>query len=110
MEKWKIYYFNEAVKNEIKGLPAKLKARYAVLTERMIEEGPNLGGNHTKAMGDGVYEIRAKAQEGIARIFYCVMIGKEIWILHSFIKKTQKTPSKELEIARVRFKELTNER
>lgn len=110
MKKWKILYFNEAVKDEIKGLPPKLKARYFVLADRMVEEGPNLGGSHTKAMGDGIYEIRAKAQEGIARVFYCTMVSNEIWILHSFIKKTQKTPPKELEIARVRCKELTNER
>ena len=107
MEKWKICYFDESVKNEIKQLPAKLKARYFVLADRMKGAGPNLGGSHTKPMNDGLYEIRAKAQEGIARIFYCVMVGKEIWRLHSFVKKT---PLKELKIAQTRLKELTNER
>ena len=53
-----------------------------------------------------LFELRIKAQEGIARVFYCTMINKEIWMLHSFIKKTQKTPLKELKIAHIRLKDI----
>jgi len=53
-----------------------------------------------------LFEIRAKAQEGIGRIFYCTLIGKEIIVLHSFVKKSQKTPQKELEIAYKRLEEI----
>jgi phage-related protein len=70
--------------------------------------GPDLGLPHTRAMGEGLFELRLKAAEGIARIFYCTMVGKKIVILHQFIKKTDKTPSKELEIARRRLKEVKN--
>jgi phage-related protein len=63
---------------------------------------------HTRAMGEGLFELRLKAAEGIARVFYCTMVGKKIVILHQFIKKTDKTPSKELEIARRRLKEVKN--
>lgn len=68
--------------------------------------GPDLGMPHTRAMGEGLFELRIKAPEGIARVFYCTMVGKKIVILHLFIKKTDKTPSKELEIARRRLKEV----
>jgi phage-related protein len=70
--------------------------------------GPDLGMPHTRAMGEGLFELRLKAAEGIARVFYCTMVGRKIVILHHFIKKTDKTPSKELEIARRRMKEIKN--
>lgn len=67
MKKWKVTYFNESVFNKIMKLPKKLKARYLVLTERMEAVGPNLGLPHTKSLKDGLFEIRVKAEEGIAR-------------------------------------------
>lgn len=70
--------------------------------------GPDLGMPHTRAMGDGLYELRLKAAEGISRVFYCTMVGKKIMVLHQFIKKTDKTPNRELELARRRMKEVKN--
>lgn len=59
-------------------------------------------------MGDGLFELRLKAAEGIARVFYCTMVEYRIVVLHHFIKKTDKTPAKELSIARARKKEIEN--
>jgi len=64
---------------------------------------------HTKAMGRGLFELRLKGAEGIARVFYCTLIGKRIVMLHSFVKKSQRTPKQELEIAQSRLKEIKNE-
>jgi len=73
----------------------------------MIEDlGPNLGKPHTSPMGGGLFEIRAKGKEGIGRSFFAIAVNDEIVILHSFIKKSQKTPKKELDKARKRLKEL----
>ena len=47
---------------------------------------------HTRAMGQGLFELRLKAAEGIARIFYCTVSGRTIVMLHQFTKKTDKTP------------------
>jgi phage-related protein len=58
-------------------------------------------------MGDGLFELRIKAAEGIARVFYCTVVDRRVVILHQFVKKTDKTPPKELEIARRRMKEVT---
>lgn len=71
--------------------------------------GPYLGMPFTQAMGGGLTEIRAKGQEGIARAFFCTVVGQEIVILHAFVKKTQKTPQKELTLARKRLKEVRRE-
>lgn len=70
----------------------------------MEEYGPNLGMPHTRALGNGLFEIRAKAEDGIGRVFFCTVVGRKIVILHSFIKKTDKTPKRELNIALTRQK------
>ena len=88
------------------GLPVTLQARYIGLTSRMIEYGPNLGLPHTNAFGGGLFELRITGVEGIAWVFFCTMVKQEIVMLHSFIKKTQKTPERELKIAKLRMKEL----
>jgi phage-related protein len=57
-------------------------------------------------MSNGLLELRIKGQEGIGRVFYCTLVGKRIVMLHGFIKKSQKTPSKELLIAKRRMAEV----
>jgi phage-related protein len=69
--------------------------------------GPDLGMPHTRAMGRGLFELRLKAAEGIARVFYCTVVGKQIVMLHQFTKKSEKTPLRELEVARRRMEEVT---
>ena len=101
-----IVYYSAAVQTQILDLPDTLAARYVVLTRRMVVLGPNLGAPHTKAFGEGLFELRLKGAEGIARVFFCTLIGKRIVILHSFIKKSDKTPPREREIAKVRIKEV----
>lgn len=54
-------------------------------------------------LGDGLWEVRSNIPNGIARIIF-KMIHGEIVLLHGFIKKTQKTPQDELEIAKKRAK------
>ncbi len=103
-----IVYYNESVKADIDALPITLKSRYIVLTRRMIEVGANLGEPHTEAFGGGLFELRLKGVEGIARVFYCTMVGRRIVMLHSFVKKSQKTPPNERRLAIARLKEIKN--
>lgn len=105
---YSIEYYSEVVQNEILALPDSLAARYIVLTRRMTAVGSNLGPPHTDSFGDGLYELRLKGAEGIARVFFCTLTGRRIMMLHSFVKKTQKTPPREIEIARKRMKEIRN--
>lgn len=71
--------------------------------------GPDLGMPHTRAMGGGLFELRIKAADGIARVFYCTVVNRRIVFLHQFVKKTDKTPAKELRIAQNRMKDVTDE-
>ena len=74
----------------------------------MLVNGPNLGEPHTEAFGGGLFELRLKGAEGIARVFYCTLVGRRIVMLHGFVKKTQKTPPRERRIAEARLKEIKN--
>jgi phage-related protein len=105
---WTITYYSESVQAEILTMAPGFLARYLRYTDRMEIYGPDLGMPHTRAMGEGLFEMRLKAGEGIARVLYCTMIGKRIMILHQFIKKSDKTPPKELALARRRMKEVKN--
>lgn len=103
---WKVSFFNAKVKEETLRFPAGILANYLHILEIIEEFGPTIGKPYTAPMGNGLFEIRAKGKEGIGRSLFCTMKGKEIIVLHSFIKKTQKTPMRELEKARNRMKEL----
>jgi len=101
-----IEFFNESVRLAIDALPVSLRARYVVLTRRMAIFGPHLGEPHTEAFGGGLFELRLKGAEGIARVFHCTQVGQRIVMLHSFVKKSKKTPTHERRIAEARLKEL----
>jgi len=103
---WKITFFNQKVETEILEFPAGILANFLHILEMIEEFGPAPGKPHTAPIGNGLFEIRAKGKEGIGRALFCAVKGQEIVILHSFIKKTQRTPKKELEKARRRLKEI----
>ncbi len=103
---WNVTFYSQRVEDEVLALPAGLLARFLRYAERMETFGPDLGMPHTRAMGGGLFELRMKAAEGIARVLYCTVTGRQVVFLHQFVKKTDKTPPKELKIARQRMKEV----
>ncbi len=105
---WRVVYYSEKVKSAVMALPAGIAADYLRLTEAMSEFGANLRMPHSRAMGDGLFELRPRGAEGIGRVFYSTQVGKQIVVLHSFIKKTQETPDSELRLARKRLQEVKN--
>lgn len=67
-----------------------------------------LGMPLVRPMGKGLFEVRTALADGtIARVLFCFHEG-ELYALHGFIKKTQKTPAADLELARKRQKEVEN--
>jgi phage-related protein len=103
---WRIAFYSASLEREILELPAGFVARFLRYVERMEIYGPDLGMPHTRAMGQGLFELRLMAAEGISRVFYCTLVDRRIVMLHQFIKKSDKTPAKELAIARKRMKEI----
>ena len=102
---WEIEYHDEKLQQEVLALPKGILARYFHCTDRMLEFGPDLGMPHTRAMSAGLFELRLKSHVGIGRVFYYTLVGRQIVMLHQFVKKTDKTPPKELTVARKRMKE-----
>ena len=107
---YRLYYYNSRVRAEIHQWPVGLLASFVRIAEQIEDTGPNLGMPYTRAMGDGLFEIRARGMEGIGRAFFCCLVEKRVVILHGFVKKTQATPVKDLAIARKRLKEVRDER
>lgn len=104
--RYSVDYFNLRVRRDIERWPVGILADYARLVELLMEFGPDLRMPHSKAMGDGLFELRPRGREGIGRALYCFVIGGRVVIVHAFIKKTQATPERELKIARKRMKEV----
>ena len=67
---WRVTFYSAASPKELLQLPAGFVARFLRYAERMELYGPDLGMPHTWAMGDGLFELRLKAAEGMARVFY----------------------------------------
>src|SRR5437660_3738816 len=103
---WEIVYYSDDAQQAILEFPAGIQARYIHLTERMLTFGPDLGMPHTRAMGKGLFELRLKSREGIGRVWFCTRPARRILMLHSFVKKSAKTPAKQLKVARDRMKEV----
>lgn len=103
---WAVTFYSKRLESEILAFPSGFLARFLRYAERMEAFGPDLGMPHTRALGGGLFELRIKAAEGIARVFYCTIVDNRIVFLHQFVKKTEKTPAKEFDIARQRMKEV----
>ncbi|PHS33459.1 MAG: hypothetical protein COA95_00310 [Methylophaga sp.] len=103
---WKVTFFNSKVKEETLLFPDGILSNLLHILEMIEALGPTIGKPYTAPLSDKLFEIRAKGKEGIGRSLFYHIKGKEIIILHSFIKKTQKTPKKEMDKARKRMKEL----
>ena len=103
---FEIEYFHERVLAEVESWPVDVLADYARLIELLAEHGPSLRLPHSRAFGDGLFELRPRGRSGIGRAFYCFMLGRRVVVLHAFIKKSQETPDRELKLARKRRKEL----
>nr|WP_273422410.1 type II toxin-antitoxin system RelE/ParE family toxin [Halomonas sp.] len=102
---WQVEFY-PGVEQEILSMPPKIQARMLRLLEMVETHGANLGPPHTESMGDGLFEIRAKAKDGIGRTLFRYEHGKHIVVLHAFVKKSQKTPRQALTLARTRQREV----
>jgi phage-related protein len=103
---YSIEYFHARVQAEIESWPVDVLADYARIVELLVEHGPNLRLPHSRAFGDGLFELRPRGKSGIGRALYCFLVGQRVMVLHALIKKSQQTPEHELKLARKRMKEI----
>ena len=104
---WVVETLNETVDDELAALPEDMRARFTRIAELIEAVGlPNVREPHVKHMRGPIWEIRLKGKAGIARALYVTAAGQRVVVVRVFVKKTQKTPRTEIEIALERMKEL----
>ena len=107
-QKWTVQTVNRAVEQELAALPTDMKARFARFTEVIQRDGlHSLPFGWIKPLGDKLWELRLTGRDGIARAIYITASGRRVVILRAFVKKTEKTPKRELDLACERAKEVT---
>ncbi len=106
---WTVETLNATVDKELATLPADMRARFA-RTAFLIESVglERVGHPHIKHLEGPLWEIRIKGRDGISRALYVTAHEKRGVVVRVFVKKTQKTPRKEIELALERAKEVTS--
>ncbi len=104
---WTVETLNTAVDAEMAALPTDMRARLVRVANLIESTGlGQLPHDTVKHLEGKLWEIRIKGQAGISRAIYVTATGKRVVIVRVFVKKTRKTPNKELELARARAKEV----
>ena len=109
--KWEIIILNKKVEKEINSLPNDLKAKLSHIISLIREFGAeNVREPYIKYLKTHkLWEIRMKGKSGIGRAIYITSKAKKIYILHAFVKKSQKTPADALKKAINRISEVKND-
>ena len=104
---WTVETLGPVVDAEVDALPADMRARLVRLSNLIERVGlRSLPPASFKHLEDRLWELRLTGRDGIARAIYVTAAEQRVVIVRVFVKKTQKTPLRELEIARQRAKEV----
>ncbi len=100
-------FYTENVIEFIESLPQKLQEKLGAVIDTLEMDGRLSPPKGKKMVGhENLFEIRVKDSAGQYRVFYAYAKGDAIWLLHGFQKKTQKTPTREIQKALDIIKEL----
>ena len=103
---WEVEFLDEKVLEEFTSLPSDMQAHYLHIIEMIQRRGPrNVGMPHIRSLGNQLWEVRFRGRAGIARAIYVAGEGRRLIVVHVFVKKTQKTPKRAIDLARKRAKE-----
>ena len=104
---WTVETLNETVDAELADLPPDMRARLVRISELIQSVGlSNVKEPHVRHVRGPLWEIRLKGKAGIARALYVTAREQRVVIVRAFIKKTEKTPAGEIDLALQRAKEL----
>jgi len=105
MQKYKILFYDlpdgsEPVKEFLDSLDVKMRAKMLWTIQLLEVNGIELREPYSKALEDGIFELRAKVGSDISRVLYFFVVGHKVILTNGFIKKSTKTPSGEKEKAK----------
>lgn len=90
----------EPAKDFLLGLDKPMRAKMLRAIVMLQDLGYDLREPYSKSIGDGIFELRARAGTNISRVLYFFVVGQRAVLTNGFVKKTQKTPEKEIELAK----------
>jgi phage-related protein len=104
---WTVEFKDAVVEAEFDDLPDDLQARFFRIAQLIEAVGaPFVREPHVKSLGRGLFEIRMQGKDGIARALYVLAKMERVVVVLVFVKKTQRTPNRVIELARERAKEV----
>ena len=104
---WTVETLNSVVDAELEELPADMLARFHYISQLIEEFGlERVREPHVKHLRGALWEMRMKGKDGISRALYVTAIRKRVVVVRVFIKKAQKTPGREIQLALKRAKEI----
>ena len=113
MTKFEVIFYEKEngdcpIEEFMNSLDIKMRAKMSGLFELLEEKGTQLREPYSKMIEDGIFEIRCKVGNNISRVLYFFHFEGKIILTNGFVKKTQKTPTEEIKLAkkyRADFKE-----
>jgi phage-related protein len=107
---WIVELLDDRVRKELGILPADMKARFRRIVELIQGYGlDQVREPHVRHLEGSLWEMRMKGRDGISRAIYLTASGRRVVVVRVFVKKTQKTPRREIDLALERAKEVTND-
>ena len=104
---WSVELLNKTVEKELQALPKDMRARFIKISQMIEEHGLHeVGMPYVRHLQDKLWEMRLKGKDGISRALYVSAVGECVVVVRIFVKKTQKTPSREIKLALERAKEV----
>jgi len=104
---WKVEILDHRVVKELDSLAVDVRQRFLRIAELIEKHGrAAMHEPHVKHLEGKLWEMRMKGRDSIARAVFITAVGERVVVLHAFEKKTQRTPTRALEIARQRAKEV----
>ena len=105
---WTVETLNTMVDEELEILPDDMRARFVRISELIESEGLHkVGPKYVKPLKNKLWEIRLSGRSGVARALYVTAYERRVIVVRVFVKKTQKTPQREIVLALQRAKEVT---
>jgi len=104
---WTVETLNATVDAEVHALPADMRAQLTRISFMVQEFGlEQMREPHVKHLRGPIWEMRIRGRDGIARALYVAASGRRVVIVRVFVKKTQQTPNREIDLALSRAKEV----
>jgi phage-related protein len=97
---WTVETLDEKVDAEVEALPEDMRASLARIAKLIEEKGlERMGEPHVKHVEGRLWEMRLKGRGGISRALYVTVVARRVVIVRVFVKKTERTPRREIDLA-----------